>query len=78
MKPSYISQKVTVIGTAVIQKVVQLMTINNSIATIAFKVFIEIFLWLELWPGAVVVMDNLPAHKLGSIQFLNNFSINFE
>ena len=54
------------------------MTINNSIATIAFKVFIEIFLWLELWPGAVVVMDNLPAHKLGSIQFLNNFSINFE
>jgi putative transposase len=78
MKPSYIPQKVTVIGTAGIQKVVQLMTINNSIATIAFKVFIEIFLWLELWPGAVVVMDNLPAHKLGSIQFLNNFSINFE
>ena len=78
VKPSYIPQKVTVIGTAVIQKVVQLMTINNSIATIAFKVFIEIFLWLELWPRAVVVIDNLPSHKLGSIQFLNNFSMNFE
>ena len=51
--------------------------IISSLSGFCPKVFIEIFLWLELWPGAVVVMDNLPAHKLGSIQFLNNFSINW-
>ncbi len=32
------------------------------------RVFIEHFLLPELWPGAVVVMDNLPAHKLASIE----------
>ena len=33
----------------------------------AFSLFIEKFLCPKLWPGAVVVMDNLPAHKLASI-----------
>ncbi|NEP87086.1 MAG: hypothetical protein F6K18_09715 [Okeania sp. SIO2C2] len=28
----------------------------------------EHFLLPDLWPGAVVVMDNLPAHKLASIE----------
>ena len=44
------------------------MTINNAMASIAFKVFIEHSLLPELWPGAVVLMDNLPAHKLASIE----------
>jgi hypothetical protein len=30
----------------------------------AFTVFSEKFLGPQLWAGAVVVMDNLPAHKL--------------
>jgi transposase len=34
----------------------------------AFEVFIENFLVLELWVGAVVVMDNLPADKMASIR----------
>ena len=34
----------------------------------AFEVFIEKFLVLELWVGAVVVMDNLPADKIASIR----------
>jgi putative transposase len=34
----------------------------------AFEVFIEKFLVLELWVGAVVVMDNLPADKMASIR----------
>ena len=33
----------------------------------AFAVFIENFLCFQLWAGAVVVMDNLPAHKLASL-----------
>jgi transposase len=34
----------------------------------AFEVFIEKCLVPQLWSGAVVVMDNLPAHKLASIK----------
>jgi len=38
------------------------MTMNASINGSAFALFIEKFLCPQLWPGAVVVMDNLPAH----------------
>ena len=43
------------------------MTINDSLDDQAFEVFIEKFLVPELWVGAVVVRDNLPAHKMASI-----------
>ncbi len=43
------------------------MTMNNSMDGKAFEVFVEKFLVPELWSGAVVVMDNLSAHKLDSI-----------
>jgi hypothetical protein len=56
-KAFYRGQKVTVIGAISIKEIVALMTINNSMDSQAFKVFIEHFLLLELWPGAVVVMD---------------------
>jgi hypothetical protein len=50
------------------KKVVALMTMNNSMDSTTFDVFIEKFLAPQLWSGAVVVMDNLPAHKLASIE----------
>jgi hypothetical protein len=34
----------------------------------AFEVFIDQCLVPQLWSGAVVVMDNLPAHKVDSIK----------
>jgi hypothetical protein len=34
----------------------------------AFEVFIAQCLVPQLWSGAVVVMDNLPAHKVDSIK----------
>ena len=43
MKLFYWCHKVTVIGAVNIKEVVELMTINNSMATMAFKVFIEHF-----------------------------------
>jgi transposase len=67
-KPFYRGAKVTVIGAISIKKVVALMTMNNSMDSKAFDVFIEKFLAPQLWSGAVVVMDNLPAHKLASIE----------
>jgi len=43
------------------------MIINNSIDGRALAVFIENLLGSELCKRPVVVMDNLPAHKLASI-----------
>ncbi|MBD1812971.1 transposase [Microcoleus vaginatus DQ-U2] len=40
---------------------------NDSMEKAAFAVFIKKLLCPQLWAGAVVVMDNLPAHKLASI-----------
>lgn len=46
------------------------MTMTNSMDSQAFNVFIEKFLVPQLWSKAVVVMDNLPAHKLASIELM--------
>ena len=67
LNPFYRGSKVTVIGAISITKLVALMTMNNSMDGKAFEVFIKKFLVPELWSGAVVVMDNLSAHKLDSI-----------
>jgi transposase len=44
------------------------MTLSESIDGQAFEVFIQHFLVPNLWDGAVVVMDNLPPHKLAVIE----------
>jgi len=67
LKPFYRGAKVTTIGAISVERVVALMTMNESMDSKAFEVFIEKFLIPELWAGAVVVMDNLPAHKIASI-----------
>ncbi|MEG5041764.1 MULTISPECIES: transposase [unclassified Microcoleus] len=68
VKPFYRGQKVTVIGAISFNRVVALMTLDNSMDSQAFEVFIEKCLVPQLWSGAVVVMDNLPAHKVDSIK----------
>jgi transposase len=67
VKPFYAGKRVTVIGAISIKRVVALMTMDNSMDGKAFEVFIEQCLVPQLWLGAVVVMDNLPAHKVDSI-----------
>ncbi len=67
LKPFYRGAKVTVIGAISLNKVVALMTLNGSMDGSAFKVYALKYLVPQLWPGAVVVMDNLPIHKLASI-----------
>ena len=67
LQPFYRGGKVTVIGAMSISRIVAVMTMNESMDSKAFEVFIEKFLVPELWEGAVVVMDNLPAHKIASI-----------
>lgn len=52
----------SVVGGISTKKVLAVMTLDGSMDGNAFKVFIERFLLPQLWVGAVVVMDNLPAH----------------
>ncbi|MEG3959021.1 transposase [Microcoleus sp. herbarium2] len=67
IKPFYRGATVTAIGAISLKKVLALMILNSSMDGAALSVFIEKFLCPQLWSGAVVVMDNLPAHKLTSI-----------
>ncbi len=68
LKPFYRGARVTVIGAISLTHVVALMTLDGSMDGDAFKVFVEKCLVPQLWSGAVVVMDNLPAHKIAAIE----------
>lgn len=67
LKPFYRGAKVTVIGAISLKKVLAVMTLNGSMSGNAFEVFVEQCLLPQLWPGAAVVMDNVPAHKVTAI-----------
>jgi len=68
LKPFYRGARVTVIGAISLTQVVALMTLDGAMDGDAINVFIEKCLVPQLWSGAVVVMDNLPAHKMASIE----------
>lgn len=68
LKPFYRGAKITVIGAISLKEVLAVMTLNGSMGGDAFEVFIEKCLVPQLWSGAVVVMDNLPAHKIATIE----------
>ncbi|MDF5708449.1 MAG: transposase [Nostoc sp. S4] len=68
LKPFYRGAKVTVIGAISLKKVLAVMTMNGSMDGNAFEVFIQKCLLPQLWVGAVVVMDNVPSHKVASIE----------
>lgn len=67
-QPYYRGAKVSVIGGISLKKVLAVMTLNGSMDSNAYQVFIEHFLLPQLWIGAVVVMDNLPAHRVAEIK----------
>jgi transposase len=66
-KPFYRGTKVSVIGAISISKVLAVMTIDGSIDAAVFEVYVAQCLVPQLWPGAVVVMDNLPVHQVEAI-----------
>ena len=66
-KPFYRGKKVTVIGAITMDKVLAVMTLDDSMDGNAFRIFIEKLLVPQLWKGAVVMMDNLFAHKIDEI-----------
>src|SRR4028118_205408 len=68
LKPFYRGAKVTVIAAVSLKQVLTVMTLNGSMDGNAFQVFVEKCLLPQLWSGAVVVMDNVPAHKVVAIE----------
>jgi transposase len=54
-------------GAITVSKVLSVMTLNDSMDSAAFEVYVSKCLVPQLWKGAVVVMDNLPAHKVKAI-----------
>jgi len=67
IKPFYRGTRVSVIGAMGISKVLALKALDRSLTGEQFKQFLQEDLGSQLWRGAVVVMDNLPAHKVQGV-----------
>ena len=65
------ASSISVIGTITVSKVLAVMTLNDSMDAAAFKVYVSKCLVPLLSKGAVVVMDNLSAHKVKAIYLIN-------
>jgi transposase len=67
LSPFYRGSKVTVIGAISMDRVLAVMTLDGSMDSRAFEVFVQQCLVPQLWSGACVVMDNLSAHSFAVI-----------
>ncbi len=67
-KPYYRGENVTLIGALSLQGLLGSMTVNGGTDGATFRVFVEKILIPCLWSGAVVIMDNLSAHKVKGIR----------
>ena len=60
-------QMITLIGAITVNKVLTTMTVNGGTNGNVFRSFVEQMLVPNLWSGACVIADNLPAHKVVGI-----------
>jgi transposase len=67
LKPFYRGATVSVVGAISLRRVLAVMSLNGPIDGAAFEVYVRNVLVPQLCPGAVVVMDNLPVHKVSRI-----------
>lgn len=68
IRPYERGTKLTLIGAISLSGFSGIMTIDSGTSKNVFQVFIEQVLLPNLWPGACLVMDNLPAHKVQEIR----------
>lgn len=61
-------QNVTLIGAMALRGLVGEITFPGATDTLAFKTYVTQVLVPNLWRGACVIMDNLPAHKVDGIR----------
>lgn len=58
----------TLIGALALRGLVGEMTFPGATDAVAFETYVAQVLLPNLWPGACVVMDNLPVHKVAGIR----------
>jgi len=58
----------TLIGAMALRGMIGEMTLPGATDGSAFKTYVRQVLVPNLWPGACVVMDNLPAHKVAGVR----------
>jgi len=68
--PQNYGENITMLATLSLAGIEAPMTINGAVDGIVFKVYVEQVLCPTLTKGDVVVMDNLPAHKVAGIEEL--------
>lgn len=68
IKPFYRGSRVTVVGAISNKKVIAMKTLEKSMNGENFKKFVQEELVPSLWKGAVLVMDNLKAHKVEGVK----------
>lgn len=68
--PQNYGENITMLATLSFSGIEAPMTINGAVDGIVFKVYIEKVLCPTLKSGDVVIMDNLPAHKVAGIREL--------
>jgi len=68
--PQNYGENITMLATLSLSGVAAPMTINGAVDGVVFKVYVGEVLCPALTAGDVVVMDNLPAHKVAGIKEL--------
>lgn len=69
-KPNKRGVNVTLIGAMALRGMMATLSFEGSTTGDIFRFYVETVLVPHLWNGAVVVMDNLPAHKVEGIRTL--------
>jgi transposase len=67
-RPCSRGKNVTLIGAIALVGVVGAMTVTGGTNADVFITFVEQILVPNLWPGACVVLDNLPVHKVAGVR----------
>jgi transposase len=68
--PQNYGENITMLASLSLSGIQAPMTINGAVDGIVFKVYVEQVLCRTLSVGDVVIMDNLPAHKVAGIKEL--------
>ena len=68
IKPFYRGKRITVMGAMTQNSLLAIKTIDQGMNGQNFQQFLKEELAPNLWKGAVVVMDNLPAHKVDGVK----------
>ncbi len=66
-RPNKKGKNVTLIGAMALSGLIASFSFEGATDGDAFLFFVEHLLCPQLWPGAVVVMDNLRAHKVSGV-----------